>query len=262
MGAAVEMVDALPPDLRDRAFLGETVRVPVRDLPPAAQQACWKSQFDLKPRSVMGRNGTPGGRDQPAKDDWLRNTTLILGHGSAPSAQDVSLNPMFQQQPGSAGSKVAEIMHVPKGTDESGSIDYTKMFQSGPNPNRARGPAGMEKIPALQKRVILPARNDGDITASRLIPALVKVAGLPLIGEYDPCAQVTGFSENSRMPAVPLRLLTNKGREMPLWELIELTCEAFDLDWNYQGGWLVLHSPRTLLSWAGIVDLSPLPARP
>jgi hypothetical protein len=117
--------------------------------------------------------------------------------------------------------------------------------------DRARGPKGSRLIPSLQKLITL----DGGVgwTVERTLAELSRTSRVPLLGEYDPC--FVNPYERSENPQIILE--PDDVKQLPVWKALDAVARRFDLEWDYQKGWIWIRSPRTLLAWSGELDLSP-----
>lgn len=252
MNGWIRVVKTLPEDIRDRALLGTTVRIPVHRLPHSSFTALYRV---LNTRLFKNhRQDSRAVVERQTRD--LKRKTLILARGLGAPQRLPSLM-VILQNPGTSGGGGSDELLVKPAGDAAGGADFATAYkQTAPENEKQRGPKNMEKIPLLQKRLRLPARDDGDMIAERLLPAISEASDRPLIGEFDPCADQALFT-NDRNPRVALKLLSRGRQEMPLWEMLESACQEFDLDWDFRDGWIVITSPRREMGWAGWLDLSP-----
>jgi len=236
-GRFMTVFDGLPANKRKAAFQGRWVRAGYGDLTSAGQQA-------LRRLSGPAARGNDGAY-------WLRRQAdldrMVIEIWPTGTPKDPALTMSLRRGPGLSGAYMPDLLNPPKWDPKEGS-DYSEIHKQ--YRDRNRGPAKAEDIPALQRKINLAAATDKHI--EDVLAVLHQESGLPLLGEYDPCLG------NLPSPEFGRKALNGSFEEpLPLYQALALVAKRFDLDWDYYRGWIHIRSPRTLLAWAGEVDLSP-----
>ncbi len=237
----MRLFDSLPPAAKMSALGGKSTRVFFDELSPGG--------LDLVNQMVVGRQ--PG-------DAWRRYVEITPDRLS-PEHLTLELHIRSQQ---SGGPVSGDLVNEPTWVRSEGWVDAHPDQYPGiaAYRDRRRGPARAAQMPALARLIPVPGGADtSKNTVDRILSQLCTSSGLSLVGEYDPCWGGTATDPRFRNRAVlgPPK----PGERKPVWEVLELVARAFDLEWDYQQGWLQLRSPRTVDGWLGDLDLSPPPAR-
>jgi hypothetical protein len=235
----VAIFSGLPLQLQRVALSGQPVRVPFDSLSPQAQTLVYEKVRHF----AAGVEGDDSTRFVGQKD--YRKVVVETTPTGTPDRPGMKLLLRCPPSPGGMGTR--DILNAPVWESANGwrwdTLDRGYR-------ERVRGPEEREKHPALQKRVTITG-GEGK-TVDVVFGELVRKGEFPLIGEYDPCFRLPYTRGND-----PQTLDANQVVDTPLWKVLDIICKKFDLEWEYQHGWIWIRSPRTLLSWSGEIDLSP-----
>jgi hypothetical protein len=185
----------------------------------------------------------------------LTHGTVAFHNETNPGRAEVEFSPsgtmdkpglcVYLNTTGDSGPAWPDILHAPIVTKDDVVVGDLSSYER----RRRRGPENEAQIPALQRLVTL---TDGvGWYLPRAVAEFSARSGVPLIGDYDPGRGIVGGPNLNSFNVSAIR------PNMPAWELLEAMCRQYDLEWEYDRGWVVLHSPRTILAWAGLIDLSP-----
>lgn len=258
VAAYIRIFEGLPESTRDRAFLGQPILIPLKNLPPPARAAFSSALFGDWRRPRAERNF--GGRDKA-----LQQRSLMMSpHPGAPEGFPSMQIVLFDSERLS-GSGWGDLLNVPLAGEVSGGPGWGQVYARRKQSLR-RGPAGMERIPALQRPFVWHPRNDRpEAMAQRLLPRVAELAEIPLVGEFDPCitpSVMPGLIDEHLFRLANWTKERGSRKSLPLWEVIEAACQDLQLNWDYKEGWLIIRSPRIVEGWAGLTDLRPAPLPP
>ena len=215
----LRLFQALPAEAREAALDGRGVMVAGADLTPSARALLQKVARFPDPTKV----------------------TVDIFPAGTPDAPGLTV--MLRRLPG-GGPAMPDLLNRPRyGQDGSDWRHHYRKYRE-----RDRGPAGRDSIPELQQRITL----QGEL----VVPVLEELAadtGLPVLAEYDPCYGLLSRPPNRYQE----RLDPDKVRGLQAWQALDTVCRTFDLDWDFHEGWVRIRSPRTVLLWAGLVNLDP-----
>lgn len=246
-GMWLRILEVLPPHLQERVFLGIAVRLPSASLPHQVRTACRDAEKGSPYKRSVPRS--------PQAPDVKYTLSITPSQGTRFGRPSASITIVEEGKNG--GSSFPDVLKICKANPD-GSAIYSDFEKPDSSDERRRGPAGMEKIAALQGKVKIPARSEKETVAPRLLPAVAGLLKMPLIGEFDPCV-MQSFLDGSRHLRPAVHLIRAEPRPMPAWKLIERVCQAFDFDWDYTDGWIIIKSPRAVLSWGRFINLDPVP---
>lgn len=234
----------LPSAYREAALNGRSFSLGYHGFPPAGREAVRVIASRHNP-GTQRPDGTVvnqfiGQRDYP-------NTIMHVSALDTPEGAILMMRLEFP--PSRGGVVVGDLLTVP---DESPAGHARLEASLAEWESRRLGPLQAEDDPRLQ-RAVTPRGG----TVEEVLAGLAAQAGLPLIGEYDPCFV---FAE-SRQDQLRVTLGAGEVTRLPLWQALEKVTHRFDLRWELDGDWLCLRSPRTERALTGELDLSPPGAR-
>lgn len=239
ISAFLDVLDGFPPALRAAAFQGHRVEVPYALLTAAGQNAV---------RGLLGRATlTVDGNPQPlfdGKTDIPKVIVRALPAGT-PDAPGLEVHLQMHRV---ASKTMLDLLHprMPGGVGGEDARGLMKEYAA-----RERGPADRKELAALRNPITLTGGADSTVEA--VLAEFSSRSGLPIIGEYDPCFLHPADRTRTRQKF----LLPKEVEDRPLWSALDVVAARFDLDWDFKNGWIEIRSPRTLRSFAGVLDLSP-----
>jgi hypothetical protein len=242
--AYLNLFSSLPASAQTAALRGQSARIPYLTLSSSGQALV---QEFFRPAAV----GVEGGSDPPKPvdvSDRMQNLVIELLPRGTPNRPELAL---VLNEGGRGGRAVPDLYRAPEWNDKEGLVDQLPDYDY---LDRERGPKDRNKIAALQRKVSLKSPGG---TIEEVLEELAAVAKLPLIGDYDPCYA----QPYSRHFSHRIELEAGKVANVPVWKALDIIARRFDLDWTYRKGWIEVRSPRTILNWVGMIDLSP-PSKP
>lgn len=239
-----EFFDSLPGRVQEDILVGLARRIPFAGLTPRQKQL------------ILALDGS-GDLAGERKKKILKAAEASYAMSFFPYTNVDPEQPAMQvvlQTTASGGAGEPDLLMKPH-YNKTGDKVYRYRYTTQQPRSIRRGPRDMEKIPPLQRLTDFFPKSDLDKTAHHIFPAIAKAGGMPLIGDYDPCAYGGAFG--TRSPRW-VNWITPKSQKVRVWEAMEEACQQLDLFWDYRNGWLRVRSERAPYGWAGLMDLSPL----